>query len=161
MNARRSFVVFVPVLLLSWRNGFMSANAGEVLREKVDEGGQGGHVSFSKEVFVDFSGGKSWSIRGRLIALGKGRKEVIPVYIEVATDPSFSQVVHRESVAAKRDVNYSFRYVYQNEYESVELYVRFILRGVGAHSNAGSVLEGGDILVGEAVKISPWDVGRQ
>lgn len=81
-------------------------------------------LKFGDDYFIDKVEPEIWSIHARLISIGKYRKQSIPVTIEVATDPSFAQIVYSDKVESGKDGNYAIKYIYKSDYPGTNLFIR-------------------------------------
>lgn len=113
-------------------------------------------IRFSNEAFVDRIGSDTWSIRMKLNVRGKHRGRDIPVRIEFATDPSFSQIIHHKTIIAQRQNMFFVWYIHKTKYPSIKLFVRGVCNKTATPSTKALTQETFDIH-SPIKEMTPWN----
>lgn len=116
------------------------------------------YVKFGKDIFIDRVGENEWSIRSRLLLLNKVDSYNFSVLIQIATDPSFSQIIHEDEIPLQPGGERSLWYRYRSQYSNSELFVRFALIGNKNTKTKGLEKQGmGQEMYSNTGSISPWN----
>lgn len=116
------------------------------------------YVKFGKDVFIDKIGENEWSIRSRLILLNKVESYDFSVHIQIATDPSFSQIIYEDEIPVHPRGDRSLWYKYKSQYANSELFVRFAIKNKGKSKIKN--LDNSNIrreIYSNTGSISPWN----